>query len=639
MDTGAFSMQRSSKSPGNAGGFRRFPASSPLLSGIFLGALSILLSGHVLAGEDVPGDPGEPGGDGTVILAEGHVWRFFRGTQDPPAEWNQPGFDDSAWEEGPTGIGYGDEDDETVLEDMRCVPIEGAGEGENRCADGGYLAFFARASFEAPAIGEGQRLRLVVSYDDGFVVYLNGAQLGRINMPDGPVSGSTAAVAAVGDAPNEPDAVLPIPAELLRDGTNVLAASVHNVNLSSSDASFIPRLVLGPAEEPPPPEPGCRDRCEARAREAAAACAAEGIPEEECAARKERVFLECVQSECEPDPPPPEPGCEGRCEEAARKVFDNCRSEGGSEDQCRDQLQAAFRECVSGCEENPPEEPCADECASSGKAVFQACVEAGGNEDECRRRADGIVSLCLERCGVGTPCEDRCAVAAQIVLTGCNLAELPEGDCRAMANSVLERCVGGCEPAPSCEEGCQELARRAVAECTERGGPAEECEAAGAVVIAECEAHCDGEPVPGCDLQCEDKAEEMLAHCLREGHSEDECKAERDAFLARCKEELGEVCDQELAALESAFQLFRRGDSNRDEKIDISDAVDVLGHLFLGTTTLPCEDAADANDDGEVNISDPVLILNALFLGSGSLPEPAGEKGQDPTSDRLLCEG
>jgi hypothetical protein len=161
---------------------------SPLrlsIARVSVSALSVLLAGSLPAGED---DPGVPGDDGTVILGEGHAWRFLRGTQDPPDGWNQPGFDDSAWEQGPTGIGYGDEDDQTVLDDMRCTPRDGAGEGEDQCAGGGYLAFFARTSFEAPAIGEDQRLRLKVSYDDGLVLYLNGVQIGRVNMPDGPVS-------------------------------------------------------------------------------------------------------------------------------------------------------------------------------------------------------------------------------------------------------------------------------------------------------------------------------------------------------------------------------------------------------------------------------------------------------------------
>ena len=84
-------------------------------------------------------------------------------------------------------------------------------------------------------------------------------------------------------------------------------------------------------------------------------------------------------------------------------------------------------------------------------------------------------------------------------------------------------------------------------------------------------------------------------------------------------------------------QLFERGDSNRDGQVDLSDSVAILGNLFLGDAALPCEDAADANDDGAINIADPVTLLNSLFLGAGAIPAPTGGKGQDPTSDRLLC--
>ncbi|MBI4601659.1 MAG: hypothetical protein HY721_06830 [Planctomycetes bacterium] len=611
-------------------GSRGFAAAGRVLGAILLG--TVLLAGLPRAGAgEIPDSPDQ----GTVLIGEGHAWRFFRGTQDPPADWSQRGFDDSAWETGPTGIGYGDGDDRTVLQDMRCAIAEGGGEKENPCVEGGYLTFFARTGFEAPALEPGQRLFVKVSYDDGLVLYVNGAEVGRVNMPDGPITRETAALTAIGDAPASPDAVIVIPAERLEAGANVLAASVHNVRLSSSDASFVPRLIAGEPDEPKP-EPGCEDRCAARASEAFKACLTEGLPEEECRARKSAVFKECTEAECDVVPPD-EPTCEERCEEGAAKAFKLCREEGGSEEACRKRSLAALKECVAACDGKPPEKPCADECAASGNAVFLACLEAGGGKEDCRRRADGIVALCLERCGAGTPCEDRCAVAAQIVLTGCALAELPEEDCRAMANSVLERCVGGCEPPPSCEGGCEELAARAVEECKAREGSEEECAAAGVAVREDCLAHCGGEPVPGCDAQCEGKAAEILERCVAGGKPEAECKQERDAFLTRCREELGEVCKKELAALESAFQLFERGDSNRDGGVDLSDAVAVLGFLFLGTDAPPCEDAADANDDGQINITDPILILSSLFMGSGPLPEPSGEKGQDPTADRLLC--
>ncbi len=89
------------------------------------------------------------------------------------------------------------------------------------------------------------------------------------------------------------------------------------------------------------------------------------------------------------------------------------------------------------------------------------------------------------------------------------------------------------------------------------------------------------------------------------------------------------------ATLVATEPTFIRGDANRDGGVDISDAIGVLGYLFLGDANLTCDDAADANDDGGVNISDPVSILGALFLGEGSLPPPYPEAGVDPTEDGL----
>ena len=85
--------------------------------------------------------------------------------------------------------------------------------------------------------------------------------------------------------------------------------------------------------------------------------------------------------------------------------------------------------------------------------------------------------------------------------------------------------------------------------------------------------------------------------------------------------------------------LFRRGDSNRDGDIDLSDAVNVLDHLFLGVGSLSCPDAADADDNGELNLTDPIRLLNHLFLGGASLPPPTVEEGVDPTLDALHCFG
>jgi YVTN family beta-propeller protein len=162
-------------------------------------------------------------------VREGDAWRFLRGLAAPPAGWTAPGFDDSGWESGPTGIGFGDGDDNTVLADMQS----------------GYLAFFARRSFELARPDEIESATVTVSFDDGFALHVNGVEVRRINLPEGEIiTHQTAANATVGDAPAEPDQAIDVPVSLLVEGTNVLAASVHNVQLASSDVSFIPELEL-----------------------------------------------------------------------------------------------------------------------------------------------------------------------------------------------------------------------------------------------------------------------------------------------------------------------------------------------------------------------------------------------------------
>src|SRR3989442_4851131 len=75
---------------------------------------------------------------------------------------------------------------------------------------------------------------------------------------------------------------------------------------------------------------------------------------------------------------------------------------------------------------------------------------------------------------------------------------------------------------------------------------------------------------------------------------------------------------------------FRRGDSNDDGAVDISDAVHLLGFLFLGqSSTLPCKEASDSNDDGEVDLSDAIFSLSFLFTRGAPLPPPGLECGQD----------
>jgi cytochrome c peroxidase len=89
---------------------------------------------------------------------------------------------------------------------------------------------------------------------------------------------------------------------------------------------------------------------------------------------------------------------------------------------------------------------------------------------------------------------------------------------------------------------------------------------------------------------------------------------------------------------EPGRKFFRRGDSNADDKLDISDGAKTLNFLFAGTgTELSCRSAADSNDDGKLDISDPIALLGHLFLGAPAPPAPFPDCWLDPTEDELDC--
>jgi len=83
--------------------------------------------------------------------------------------------------------------------------------------------------------------------------------------------------------------------------------------------------------------------------------------------------------------------------------------------------------------------------------------------------------------------------------------------------------------------------------------------------------------------------------------------------------------------------LFVRGDANLDYRIDISDGLKVLLHLFAGEP-VTCLDALDTNDSGSLEITDAILLLDHLFRGGATPSEPHPFAGEDPTSgDALDC--
>ncbi len=173
------------------------------------------------------------GDETTEFIAPGDSWSFFRGKIAPssPADaWTAPNFDDSKWESGPSGFGYDDNDDATILSDMK----------------GSYKTVYIRKAFNVDSAPDDRNVELIVEYDDGFIAYLNGKEVARAAMPSGAATCETSASPSHEAALPETFA-LGAASDVLVEGRNVLAIEGHNVDLGSSDFTLIPALRMMPA--------------------------------------------------------------------------------------------------------------------------------------------------------------------------------------------------------------------------------------------------------------------------------------------------------------------------------------------------------------------------------------------------------
>jgi hypothetical protein len=73
--------------------------------------------------------------------------------------------------------------------------------------------------------------------------------------------------------------------------------------------------------------------------------------------------------------------------------------------------------------------------------------------------------------------------------------------------------------------------------------------------------------------------------------------------------------------------------------VDITDAIDILGFLFLGNPEmLKCEKSADSDRNGTIDISDALAILAFLFTTTEPLPAPLSTCDYDVPPGDLTCE-
>ena len=169
----------------------------------------------------------------TAVFAEDY-WRYIVPVSEPDANWNEQSFDDSNWGLGEGGFGYGDNDDGTIVNQA--------------------LSVYFRTTFNVEDISKFSSAIISADYDDGYVAYINGYEIGRSN--NLPESGTFVPFNTQTSYDHEaslynggiPESILVDSLELnniLTNGDNIFAVQLHNVSTSSSDMSGNFYLTFG----------------------------------------------------------------------------------------------------------------------------------------------------------------------------------------------------------------------------------------------------------------------------------------------------------------------------------------------------------------------------------------------------------
>jgi len=164
--------------------------------------------------------PPPPAPGPVEVVATGSTWRYLDDGSDQGTAWRSPSFDDGAWSSGPARLGF-----------------EVGGEATVTRTGGRPVTSYFRHRFTLADAAGFSELVLRLLRDDGAVVYLNGTEILRDNMPSGSVTYRTNATDFVTGGATTRFTEFTLPAGALRSGDNVLAVEVHQAP-DSKDLAF-----------------------------------------------------------------------------------------------------------------------------------------------------------------------------------------------------------------------------------------------------------------------------------------------------------------------------------------------------------------------------------------------------------------
>lgn len=172
-----------------------------------------------------------------TLVPAGAIWKYLDNGSDQGVAWRGVAFNDSAWGSGPAPLGYSDANGVWPATTNSYGPV----------STDKYITTYYRQAFVVNDPASLTNMLMAVQRDDGVLVSLNGVPVLTNNLP-ADIGYRTPASSVIGGSEETTFVQVALPATLLRQGTNVIAAEVHQSGPESTDVFF--NLTMTTQSEP-----------------------------------------------------------------------------------------------------------------------------------------------------------------------------------------------------------------------------------------------------------------------------------------------------------------------------------------------------------------------------------------------------
>lgn len=173
----------------------------------------------------------QQGNGQTTIFDYGSSWKYLDNGSNQGTAWTGTGFSDAGWASDTGFFGYADSWITKYVN--ACGTVSSAPTCTNK-----YITTYFRKVVSIASTTLYDSVELNIKRDDGFVVYVNGTEVWRDNMPTGTIAYNTTASTAIGSADEYTAIKKRIPISFFTNGNNTIAVELHQQSGTSSDLGF-----------------------------------------------------------------------------------------------------------------------------------------------------------------------------------------------------------------------------------------------------------------------------------------------------------------------------------------------------------------------------------------------------------------